>query len=395
MSLLHIIGFGARFKLKLEARCRWYPEFPDTALAIEPGDAIILNLIEIHDAKAIEKAKRVVDFIGQNGGILVVVSAPFKSLSRGVSNYHFLPWPDHIIKGIQTQDDFSISAASKAPSWAKWFVRRFDKNLVAPAFFGILPSGAHVLMTGSYGHSLCVSYKHVKGRILILPSIQPIIHGEFDSSAKNLLTAYLEYLGSEILVRFEELSKPAPEWLNSIMIRNESKLKTQYETLGRELQTLYEEKSILADDGHSLTRKVASLLEWLGFQAVEKESIGYQDIEISEGEFRAVIECTGSIGYFNIDKVRQLLEYIAIEEEAKGIFIGNPWKDKHPKNRDLHEAFTDRAIERARRLGVCLVTVPHLYRVCLDNQSDDEKARVRASLQNCEGLWQYPASDWI
>ena len=48
-----------------------------------------------------------------------------------------------------------------------------------------------------------------------------------------------------------------------------------------------------------------------------------------------------------------------------------------------------------RRLKVGLATVPHLYRVCLDIQSDDEKAKVRASLQNSEGLWQYPASDWI
>lgn len=394
MPFLHIIGFGANLKLKLKVRCKWYPGFPDTALEIEPGDAVVLNLIKIYDAKDIERIERIVDFIGQNGGVLLVVSAPFKYLSRGVSNYQFLPWLDDRTNRIQTRDDFTIIPSRGAPSWVQLFIRWFSSELVAPAFFQFLPSGAHSLMNGIGRVSVCFSYSHVKGIILVLPSIQPILHGELDSSAKNSLKRYLEFLGSKILIRFEELSKPPPEWLDSILIHNEGELKTQHETLAKELGMLYEEKSILADDGYSLTRKVASRLEWLGFQTVDKEVLGHQDIEISEGEFRAVVECTGSIGYFNIDKLRQLLEYMATEGDAKGIFIGNPWKNKHPKNRDLHKAFTDRVVEKARKLGVCLVTVPHLYRVCLDIQSNDEKGRVRESLYDCEGLWQYPANDW-
>ena len=89
MSFLHIIGFSIKPKIQMKFRMKWYPKFPDSMLEIEPNDSIILNLIEIHQVKLIEELRRVVDFLGQNGGNLFVIAAPIKLLSRDVSNYHF------------------------------------------------------------------------------------------------------------------------------------------------------------------------------------------------------------------------------------------------------------------------------------------------------------------
>ncbi|MHA1638115.1 MAG: hypothetical protein ACTSUO_04155 [Candidatus Thorarchaeota archaeon] len=197
-------------------------------------------------------------------------------------------------------------------------------------------------------------------------------------------------------MRYDEVSTPIPEWLDLIQIRNERELKTQYEKLGQEISKLGEEKSILCDTGKSLTKKVASLLELLGFQTEEKEDHELQDIEISDGDFNAYVECTGSTGNFGISKFRQLVDYIIDTDDTKGIFIGNPWMDKHPNERNLSEAFTEKVRKRAEQLQIALVTVPHLYRIFLEKQSDDDKTQIRKSLMNCVGLWNYPISnpDW-
>ncbi len=394
MSLLHIIGFGIRPKISLKYRSKWHPRYPDESLKIDPGDVIILNLIEVHDAKTIERIETIVNHIEKNGGLLVVISAPLKYFSNDLTNYHFLPWHNTLINGIRNYNGLSIRSALAVPSGVNDFLRVFSDEMISPVCFLNIPSGAHSLMDCAGCGCVSVNYQHIRGRILIFPPIKSVLHGQSDSSARRALTYYLEHLVNSVLVHFWEPSEARPDWLDSIGIRNEDELRDQYQTLGNKLEEINEEKSILADDGYTLTRKVANILESLGFQTEEREIYGKQDIEITEGGSKALIECSGSVGYFNIDKLRQLIDYLISEEEEKpkGIFIGNPLKNKHPKDRDL--AFTDNVEKRATQLGICLVTVPHLYRVFLEIESEDDKTRVRESLLNCVGLWQYPASDW-
>lgn len=394
MSSLHIIGFGSEPKLSLRYRWKWHPSYPDEILEIERGDAVILNLIEVNTAKTVEQVSGIVAQMGQNGGVLVVVSVPIRYVSKDVTNYHFLPWSDDTIRTIQNRIGHSIRAVQTAPSWVHEFYNHLYEEMISPVCFPYTPGEAYSLMSSPRCGCVCLNYKHNMGRILIFPPIKSMLHGESGSSAKNALANYLDRLTRFVLNRFEELSEPHPEWLDSIMVQDESQLREQYECLSNKLDRLYEEKSILAESGYTLTRKIASLLELIGFQTEEKEIQGIQDIEISDGEFAALVECSGRRGNFSIHKLRQLIDYLIDKEGSKGIFIGNPWRDLHPKDRDLSNAFTDGAKRRAESLGICLVTVPDLYRAYLDSHIDGERTAIRESLKNCNGLWQCRTSDW-
>ncbi len=394
MSTLHIVGFGIRPKDNLKHRLSWYPHFPDKLLEIESGDAVILNLNDVNDAKTIEIVKSIVNYIEKNGGILVVVSAPVRWFSNSISNYHFLPWSDHSIKQIRNQSVSEIRDPSTAPSWVSDFLRLYSDILISPVCFKSKPNTAQVIMESYQCGCVSLNYQRIHGRILIIPPTKPILHGQSDNSSRQILANYLHRIIDNILVRFWSPSDFRPNWLDSILIGDEEKLREQHRLLEEKMKEINDEKSILADDGHSLTQKVTLIFESLGFHAEDKEKKGKQDIDIIDGDFKAKVECTGGKAYFKIGKLRQLIDYLLSPEGSKGIFVGNPWKDIHPKDRDLSKAFTDNVVKRAEELGICLVTVPHLYRVYLENQPESKRRAVRKSLKKCKGLWQYPTSDW-
>ncbi len=73
MSFLHIIGFGAQPRLQLRVRRKWHSNFPSASLKIEPSDAVVVNLIEIHDHRRIEELRCIVEYIGEHGGTICLV----------------------------------------------------------------------------------------------------------------------------------------------------------------------------------------------------------------------------------------------------------------------------------------------------------------------------------
>lgn len=397
MTLIHIIGFGPRPKISMKYRSKWYSRFPDEPLKIDKGDVAIINLNEVHDAKMVDQIRSIVTHIEKHGGLLVVISAPLRYLTNSITNYHFLPWHNQLISEIQNFNfGLYIQPAEAVPSGVRDLLHGFSEIMMAPVCFPRIPSDAHSLMKCSVCDCVSFNDKHIRGRILVIPPLRSVLHGESDSSAKLESAEYLEHLTNTVLVHFWESSESEPDWLLSIKIRNEDELRDKYQTLKNELGEINEEKRILADDGYTLTQKVANILQALGFQTEEKEVYGKQDIEIMEGKFKALIECTGGSGYFNIDKLRQLIDYLITddEEKPKGIFIGNPWKNIHPKKRDLSKAFTENVVKRATQLEICLVTVPHLYRAYLACKTDENKEKLRESLKNCVGIWQYPVNEW-
>lgn len=389
MSFLHLVGFGHLSGLQLKFRWKLHSVADLGKISIESGDAVILNLAMVNDLNQLNAVKNIVASISENGGILLTISAPVRPLSRGLSNFSFLPWSDDFISGIRSSDDILISSAREAPEWVEWLLRQAGKSLITPVFFESIPSGSHVLMSGSGGRCVSLNYRHGKGWLFVMPSIPQILHGESDESARRRVANYLGLLTGEVLSRYLDVHESLPGWLESITVRNESELRENYRALEEELRRLSEEKAILCAYGSTLTRKVTLLLRELGFDASNKEIEGHEDIEIRDGDYVAIVECAGAEGFFKIEKLRQLMQYI-LEQNKKGIFIGNPWRKVHPDERNLSEAFSEECIDAAVRLQICLVSVPLLYRAHLECTSDDDKARLRESLKKCVDLWDYP-----
>jgi hypothetical protein len=394
MGSIHILGFNPKPNLTIKLHWKWYSSITEKILGFEPGDIIILNLIEVHNPEAVNQLRKIVEIVAQHDGDIIVISAPVKKFPGNLSNYDFLPWTPKSIDAIKSYDESFVTEERGAPDWVDRFRSSFSKILISPIVFTTIPSGSHILIRDRAHRPVSLSYKLPRGRILILPSIQPILHGDLSKTALHEICTFLGYIAVVIANPVGEVGGIPPKWLELISIRNEVELRNQYEALTKKLEELYDEKKILADDGLTLTRKIAVILNSLGFQTIEKDNLGDQDIEISDGEYRAIVECSGSTSSFNIDKLRQLLDYLTTEGVNHGMLVGNPWRKKHPKERDLSNAFSKKVLEKANQFGICLVTVPHLLRVYLDNQSESEKEAVRESLKTCKGLWEYPADIW-
>lgn len=400
MTLVHIIGFERPKKSTINVRTKWYSQFPESIHNFEPRDIFLINLLEIHELNEVVKLTEIAEFITENEGVAIIVTAPFKVVGKTrdgrIHNYSFLPWPEDLFKTIITGDTSNFNIDSNAPEWVDYFHHSFKYHLMAPALFSSVPSGTHALLRGNIGQGWqLVAFLQIskKGRLVLLPPIKSLLMGTKTPSEKKVQIRYLEYILNELVPQFGFATEAAPKWLTEITIRNELELIRQYNELEQKIQKINDEKKILADYGITLTQKVAALFNWLGFSTEEKEIEGKHDIEISDGKYRAVVECSGSKGFFNIDKLRQLIEYTAVEG-VKGVFVGNSERDKHPRDRKLSQAFSEKALERAETLGLCLITVPDLFGVCLDISTESEKKSVRESIKVCKGQWQFGSHTW-
>ncbi len=395
MPNLLIIGFGESPQNGLGIRYSWHSKFPEKSLEMESDDVVILNLNEVYDEETIVRIINIIDFIEDNGGILVVVSAPPKMVSEKISNYHFLPWVKSLGKSIRYLNESEVRFHKEQPHWIKSFLFGLQNNLVSSVEFNPLPSTAHILMQGVGGTCISLVYQHRKGRLLIIPPTRQIMLNESNPSSRKMLSFYLKQIIENILPPFWNPSHERPSWLDSIFIRDEEKLRCQLHDIRNKLDEIEKEKSILADHGHSLSHKVTTILQSLGFHAEYKETKWLEDIEINDGDYKARIECTGKKGSLGKTKFRQVLEYLIDDrEKIRGIFILNPWYHIHPNDRDLSKAYEDSVVKMAEQLKICLVTVPHLYKVFLSCKSEDDKLRIRESLKMCVGLWDYHVDNW-
>jgi hypothetical protein len=161
-------------------------------------------------------------------------------------------------------------------------------------------------------------------------------------------------------------------------------------------------KGLLYETGKRLELAVIDALGTLGYQAE-----GYDDgtleldqvIASPEGE-RFIGECEGKDSKaINVTKFRQLNDSLAadferdeVEEKAKGIIFGNPFRLIPP--RDRTEWFTQKAVSGATREGVALIKTPDLYAVAKYVQDCDDKDFAKkcrkAISENQGGIVDFP-----
>jgi hypothetical protein len=148
---------------------------------------------------------------------------------------------------------------------------------------------------------------------------------------------------------------------------------------------------------------VRSAFRLLGFGVPEPEGYaGEWDVELHEprSSGTAIGEVEGSTGAVNVDKFRQLLDYVHSEVEQgrdhKGILIGNGYREMAPDATERENQFTEKAVLGARRFGFCLLRTSELFKaVCAVLGSADAeglKTRIRESILSKVGVWDF-ASD--
>ncbi len=145
---------------------------------------------------------------------------------------------------------------------------------------------------------------------------------------------------------------------------------------------------------------VRSAFRLLDFGVPEPEEYnGEWDVELRDPLFSAtaVGEVEGSEGIIDVDKYRQLLDYVQAEalenRDHKGILVGNGYRLTEPDAPERQNQFSDHALRGAKKNEFCLLPSTELFKaVCsVLETSDNEglKIRIRESLLSTVGVWNF------
>jgi hypothetical protein len=145
---------------------------------------------------------------------------------------------------------------------------------------------------------------------------------------------------------------------------------------------------------------VRSAFKLFGFAVPEPEEYeGEWDVELRDNQSgqTALGEVEGSEGVIDVDKYRQLLDYIEAEvqegRDHKGILIGNGYRLLALDAPERQNQFSEHARRGAVRNQFSLVSTTELFKaVCavLESPNDQAlKATIRESLLATTGPWSF------
>lgn len=145
---------------------------------------------------------------------------------------------------------------------------------------------------------------------------------------------------------------------------------------------------------------VRSAFRLLDFEVPEPDQYkGEWDVELHEPRpsATAICEVEGSEGNVDVDKYRQLLDYVqaeALEErDHKGILVGNGYRLTPQDAPERQKQFSNHALAGAKKNQFCLLPTTELFKaVCavLDAPEDKgQKRRIRDSILSTVGIWAF------
>ena len=123
-------------------------------------------------------------------------------------------------------------------------------------------------------------------------------------------------------------------------------------------------------DGIPLQNRICEALNFLSVAASSENATGHMgDLRASHGETEFVFEVSGSIGSIGVEKARQLLQWISElpnPQSAKGVLVGNPFRNEPPTNRpptQNHKLFVSEVEQMAQRFHFALLDVREIFRL--------------------------------
>lgn len=215
---------------------------------------------------------------------------------------------------------------------------------------------------------------NLPGKLIFLPTIEPWDESETPTKAAGVLR--------DCVLRL--LDNPPdedlPEWVADVELPKladlEKDIRSEEEKLGQarlrvdEARATAEEvarfKALLWSTGKfQLEPIVRQAFRALGFRVEE----GDRDVVLFEGDVKlAIAEVEGTLGQVDVDKFRQLLDYVQDElqessQQVKGILVGNGHRLDAPDLRG--DQFTDHCRRGAETQGYCLLPTTELLKaVC-------------------------------
>lgn len=224
-------------------------------------------------------------------------------------------------------------------------VKKFPKEQITwDCHFSKLPADAKILGVNRAGYPVFAEVPLGNGKLVLLPQFSEKYHT-------------ISVLINEIIPQMVHEEEPVftPKWV--------SEFTTEFEKNTRSLLSIIDKnKRLLYTEGKLLKKAVRLAFETLGFEVKELPDGTNADLEIFDGEQKAVIEIKGHKNRQSDRKdVLQLLGYSTPEGDAvKGIFVSNSEYCKTPKERSPG-GFKQGAIDLGIDNRLTLISTTELY----------------------------------
>jgi hypothetical protein len=338
------------------------------------------------------------------GGLLVCFLKPVRGFSyeiqgslgreaRYVTNYGWIP-----IRELSAHAPWRLSYGkgkrillSETPSSFAPYLRMTNTYWVA--YFHDLENlgiETQCLASNDAGLPIALEVPIEKGWLVFLPVSD---HPKFSEIVLQCATRFL----TQKRIR----GRPPPDWVKSFVISGElervkiikslhqqiDKLQAQFDGQEGELRELTAIKQLLYEGDEALENIVKKAFEELGFSLSKKDDIDWVGLSES-GE--AILEVTGSEDIIDIDKLRQLLNYLLndykeTQVEKKAILVGNHFINDLPEKRG--DPFTQKVLKEADTHSICLLTTVELFKaICEIREKKAKTEDIRRRIMETTGI---------
>ncbi|MEM3637593.1 MAG: hypothetical protein QXX17_03215 [Conexivisphaerales archaeon] len=308
----------------------------DFIIPFQKYDMIIIDNASL-DSKTVKIAKNLKEdfrkFV-QAGGVIVCLSSEPKNYG-GYRTYDWLP----LVKPVKPQiSKFKGNSFKIKESMYERFIEQMGHNMSPECVFSGIQDkdDCKVLLTTGYNDNLAFSINIGQGILICFPQF---------NDKQEFLRKWVEFWFSK-----------KPDWADKYEYRLKKTLKSKLRIIKRLEKLLY-------GNDRELRNAVVEALRIIGFDAKPLTVGTQQDIDVTYGSFRAIVEVKGLKSQADRDDMRALLDYydanITKQSNLKGIFVVNHYREIEPTKRE--SAYTMSAIELAERKKFCLLTADDIY----------------------------------
>ncbi len=397
----------------------------DVALSVSDYDAFVFDPSALSQGAVtpenyVRRQNEIRDLICGKGGIGICLMRPNSNLGFGISSgaadtygLFGLAVPNalsQIRPVLRAGWGSHVEVVPSARGASAAYLRELRGALCFAAYLdtnatNLADVGGTVFATDSVTHPIAVEFVAGAGRVAFVPVPQGAQPERMGAAIIRVVEAQYGGLGDI----------GAPAWATGVSVPGATahdgritELEAEKERVKAEISKLKQERGdllncrvLLYGYGKSMLEPaVRSAFRLLGFGVPEPEEYaGEWDVELHEplSSSTAIGEVEGSTGAVNVDKFRQLLDYVHSEVEQgrdhKGILVGNGYREMAPDAAERQSQFTEKALFGARRFGFCLLPTTELFKaVCAVLESADAeglKTKMRQSILSKVGVWDF------
>lgn len=354
------------------------------------------------------------ELLNEKGGIAICVLRPVNFISA---------YPTYsIFQGAAPAVVTLLVNSVRAGAGTSMTVRQSARG-ASRAFFQVLQS--HLTFTAFIdgGENSIV---HLQGTVFAVNSIGKVIAAEFPVSEGRISLVPVPHnvpgdrLGAAIAKMVKghfskEVVLDAPAWVEQVQIpgadthtqeilrlgTERDKISERIVTLQSEQQELLNYARLLFSYGKGILEpQVRAAFRILGFVVPEPDEYnGEWDVELRDNDSKMVAlgEVEGTEDIIDIDKFRQLLNYIQAEavegRDYKGVLIGNGFRLLPADAPERQKQFSEHVLRGAARFQFCLLATTELFKaVCavLEASGNESLKRdIRESILRNVGTWKF------